>query len=35
MQEYQKAKVLVNSWDNGEPVTIQTHPNLNIVQFET
>ena len=34
MQEYQKGKVLVNSWDNGEPVTIQTHPSLNIVQVE-
>ena len=32
MQEYQKGKVLVNSWDNAEPVTIQTHPSLNIVQ---
>ena len=35
MQEYQKGKVLVNSWDDAEPVTIQTHPSLNIVQVET
>ena len=34
MQEYQKGKVLVNSWDEAEPVTIQTHPSLNIVQVE-
>ena len=35
MQEYQKVKVLVNSWDNAEPVTIQTHPSLDSLQVET
>ena len=35
MKEYQKGKILVNSWDDGEPVTIKTHPSLNIVQVET
>ena len=34
MQEYQKGKVLVNSWDDAETVTIQTQPSLNIVQVE-
>ena len=34
MQEYQKGKVLVNSWDYVEPVTIKTHPSLDIVQVE-
>ena len=34
MQEYEKGKVLVNSWDDGELVTIQTHPSLDIVQVE-
>ena len=34
MQEYQKEKVLVNSWDDAEPVKIQTHPRLDIVQVE-
>ena len=34
MKEYQKGKVLVNSWDDAEPVIIQTHPSLNIVQVE-
>ena len=34
MREYQKGKVLVNSWDDAEPVTIQTHPSLDIVQVE-
>ena len=34
MQEYQKGEVLVNSWHDAEPVTIQTHPSLDIVQVE-
>ena len=34
MQEYQKGKVLVNSWDDTEPVTIQSHPSLDIVKDE-
>ena len=34
MQEYQKEKVLVNSWGDSEPVTIQTLPRLNIVKLE-
>ena len=34
MQKYQKGKLYVNSWDDAEPVTIQTHPSLNIVQVE-
>ena len=34
MQEYQNGKVLVNSWDDFEPVTIHTHPRLDIVQVE-
>ena len=34
MQEYEKGKVHVNSWDNGELVTIQTHPSLDIVQVD-
>ena len=34
MQEYQKGKISVNSWDDAKPVTIQTHPSLNIVQVE-
>ena len=35
MQEYQKGKLLVNSWEDSEPVTIQTQPSLDIVQVET
>ena len=34
MQEYQKGKVLINSWDDGESVTIQTYPSRNIVKIE-
>ena len=34
MQEYQKGKVLVNSWYDAEPVTIQTHLSLDIVQVD-
>ena len=34
MQEYQKGKLLVNSWEDSEPVTIQTQPSLDIVQVE-
>ena len=34
MQEYQKGELLINSWDDAEPVAIQTHPSLNIVQIE-
>ena len=34
MKEYQKGKILVNSWDNGKSVTIKTHPSLNIVQVD-
>ena len=34
MQEYQKGKVLVKSWYDAEPVTIQTHPSLYIVKVE-
>ena len=34
MQEYQNVKVLVNSWDDAEPVKIQTHSRLNIMQVE-
>ena len=34
MQGYQKGKVIFNSWDDAETVTIQTHPSLNIVQVE-
>ena len=34
MQEYQKGKVLVNSSDNAETFTIQTHPSLDIMQVE-
>ena len=32
MQEYQKGGVLVNFWGDAEPVIIQTHLSLNIVQ---
>ena len=34
MEEYQKGKVLVKSWDDAKPAIIQTHPSLNIVQVE-
>ena len=34
MQEYQKGKVLVNYWNDAEPVTIQTHLILDIVQVD-
>ena len=34
MQEYQKGKVIVKSWDDGELVTIQTCPIHDIVQVE-
>ena len=34
MQEYQKVKGPVNSWDDAEPVTIETHPSLNILQVD-
>ena len=29
-----KGKVLVKSWDDAIPVTIQTHPRLDIVQVD-
>ena len=34
MQEYQKGGVLVNFWGDAEPVIIQTHLSLNIVQVQ-